>query len=481
VSSFSGSEFDSQNTIEVNSKIISDTKDKKIVLVTTRQKIREPFIQLTLDLERDGMIVSRIFNILLEPLTLLNTDTGENFLVKVRPADTVWSIAERFLQDNLFSIEQIMMAIYRQNPGAFLGQNINRLKNQSELVIPSIEEIISLDKREAKKLFLGQYDEWRNQNYLQEQNKTSNNELDDQQVLTVLNSGETTALENSKNVKSFNLELPSSGKSDNKLQMQLDRAQNAMGLLEKKFDEQSEELAKLRAEIKSLKLSTDKNIISPVLNSSNTKNGFSLWFYMILGSFFVIAVCIGFILFKKNKARIRQMDISLANEDNKNNYKEKTAVPESVENSDLPVIVNKKQDGSGGDNPSTDREPDSQIVLSINSYLAYERYVDAIRECRNALEKFPKSVELNILMLKIFKESGETQNFNSQYLKLEDVFEPETDEWLRISEKYKLFKSEINEKLTKKAPVANKDLDLDLDIDIEQDVGQNDDKDLGKN
>ena len=482
-SSFVGSEFYSQNTIEVNSIIISETKDKKFVLVTTRQNIREPFIQLSLDLKRQGMNVSRTFNILLEPPTLLNPDSGESYLVKVNPADTVWSIAERFLQEDSYSIEQMMMAIYRLNPDAFLGQNINRLKNEAELVIPNIENIISLDKKEAKKLFQNQYDEWKNQNYLQEQNKISSNELDAQQVLTVLNSGETTALESSKNKKSLIVESSVFAKSDNELQMQLNRAQSAMGLLEKKFDEQSEELAKLRAEIKSLKLGPNKNTISPVLNSSDSKKGVNLWFYTFLSSFFILAIGIGFVLFKKSKARIRQMYINFANEDSKNNHEERATVSESVKNSDLPVTENKKQAESGRDSPTSECEPDSQIVLSINSYLAYERYEDAIRECRSALEKFPKSVELNILMLKIFKESDETQNFDDQYLKLEDLFEPETDEWLRITEKYRSLKAELREKLTRELPAidSDSDLELDLDIDIDKDVGKNDDKDLGKN
>ena len=99
------------------------------------------------------MNVSRIFNILLEPPTLLTTASGENYLVKVKLADTVWSIAERFLQDNSFSIEQMMMAIFRLNPDAFLGKNINRLKINSELLIPNIETTLSLSTAKKKIIF----------------------------------------------------------------------------------------------------------------------------------------------------------------------------------------------------------------------------------------------------------------------------------------------------------------------------------------
>ena len=55
----------------------------------------------------------------------------------------------------------MMMAIYRLNPDAFLGKNINRLKINSELVIPDIETIVSLSTAKAKKLFFEQYDDWK--------------------------------------------------------------------------------------------------------------------------------------------------------------------------------------------------------------------------------------------------------------------------------------------------------------------------------
>ena len=479
--SISDSEFGSQNIMEFDSKIVSKTKDKKIVLVTTRQNVRDPFIQIRLQLNRDGMNVSRIFNILLEPPTLLTTASGENYLVKVKSADTVWSIAERFLQDNSFSIEQMMMAIFRLNPDAFLGENINRLKINSELLIPDIETIVSLSTAEAKKLFFEQYDDWKNQNYFQDQNLDLNSEYGEQLALKVLSSGETRALEVGKNETSLKLEQSAFTKSDNDLQIQLERSRKAMSLLEKKFDEQSEELAKMRAEIKSLKLNSDKNLTSPVSNSLDSNNVVNFWFYLLLGSFFALAVGIGFILFKKSKVRIRQMDISFANEDSDNKTLEKTMVSEGAKNPELQFSASRKQNSVSAENRSVDSEPDSQIILSINSYLAYERYEDAIRECKSALEKFPKSVELHILLLKIFKDSCEAQNFDSHYSKIRDFFEPESDEWKLVTEKYQAFKSELSEKLAKENFSLDVDLDLDIDIDSNKDLSQKDDEDMGKN
>ena len=150
------------------------------------------------------------------------------------------------------------------------------------------------------------------------------------------------------------------------------------------------------------------------MNSSDSKEVVNLWFYLLLGSFFVLAVGIGFVLFKKSKARIRQMDINYANEDSDNKTKEKPTVSESTKNPKSLGSVSRKQTREGADNRRADSQPDPQIILSINSYLAYERYEDAIRESKSALEKFPKSVELHILLLKIFKDCPSDNLTNSK-------------------------------------------------------------------
>ena len=130
-------------------------------------------------------------------------------------------------------------------------------------------------------------------------------------ALKVLSSGETRALEIGKNETSLKLKQSDSKKSDNDLQIQLERSQKAMRLLEKKFDEQSEELAKMRAEIKSLKLNSEKNLTSPVLNSSDSKKVVNYWFYLLLGSFFALAVGIGFILFKRARPELGKWILAL--------------------------------------------------------------------------------------------------------------------------------------------------------------------------
>ncbi|HAH70281.1 MAG TPA: hypothetical protein DCL74_00555, partial [Succinivibrionaceae bacterium] len=59
----------------------------------------------------------------------------------VGPSDTMWSIATRYLPpDRSVNEFQIVASIYRHNPNAFIGGNVNRLR-AGRIAIPSLSEI----------------------------------------------------------------------------------------------------------------------------------------------------------------------------------------------------------------------------------------------------------------------------------------------------------------------------------------------------
>jgi len=63
--------------------------------------------------------------------------------------DTLWAIAFKIRPDPSISVNQMMLAILRTNPRAFIEGNINGLKRDVRLLIPGIAEIRSLSKSEA--------------------------------------------------------------------------------------------------------------------------------------------------------------------------------------------------------------------------------------------------------------------------------------------------------------------------------------------
>lgn len=75
-----------------------------------------------------------------------DTTAGGDY--QVRRGDTLWRIAERVRPDNRLSMNQTMLAIYEANPDAFAG-NINVLRANAELRIPSADEIFRISRGQA--------------------------------------------------------------------------------------------------------------------------------------------------------------------------------------------------------------------------------------------------------------------------------------------------------------------------------------------
>ena len=83
--------------------------------------------------------------------------TGESY--KVQSDDNLWNIAES-IRGNL-TVQQAMVAIQRENAGAFIGNNINRLKSGKVLRLPDSAVIGQITVREAITEVARQNREWR--------------------------------------------------------------------------------------------------------------------------------------------------------------------------------------------------------------------------------------------------------------------------------------------------------------------------------
>lgn len=77
----------------------------------------------------------------------------------VQPAETLWTIAEHYRPDPVIGINQMMLSIYRTNPGSFAG-NINRLRAGARLQIPDRDAIGRLGGAEANAEVARQNQEW---------------------------------------------------------------------------------------------------------------------------------------------------------------------------------------------------------------------------------------------------------------------------------------------------------------------------------
>ncbi|MFW2439143.1 MAG: FimV/HubP family polar landmark protein [Arenicellales bacterium] len=78
----------------------------------------------------------------------------------VRKGDALWDIAEGVKAGTSLGIAQVMMAIYKQNPNAFMQNNINMIRVGQTLDIPSDEEISSTSRPVAQEELRAQMEEW---------------------------------------------------------------------------------------------------------------------------------------------------------------------------------------------------------------------------------------------------------------------------------------------------------------------------------
>lgn len=78
----------------------------------------------------------------------------------VQTGDTLWSLAARFRPDSSVSIQQMMLALQRANPEAFINNNINGLKRGQILRMPERNEINALTERAALAEVRSQYSMW---------------------------------------------------------------------------------------------------------------------------------------------------------------------------------------------------------------------------------------------------------------------------------------------------------------------------------
>jgi pilus assembly protein FimV len=79
--------------------------------------------------------------------------TEDTYLVQ--PGDTLTRIASR-TRPATVSLDQTLVSLYRGNPKAFIGENMNRLKAGVLLKVPTAEAVASVDAAEARQVIVAQ-------------------------------------------------------------------------------------------------------------------------------------------------------------------------------------------------------------------------------------------------------------------------------------------------------------------------------------
>jgi len=174
-----------------------------VVRVTSTDPVREPYLEFMLELEWPNGRLLRQYTLLVDPpvtmpatpsvppapvtqaatrpdtpqpvrqvrapatraasapATVSVAPTAADEYGPIRRSETLWSIAERVRPDDSISMHQMMLALLRANPDAFVNGNMNLLKAGATLKVPARDEVVALSAREALAETRRQYSEWK--------------------------------------------------------------------------------------------------------------------------------------------------------------------------------------------------------------------------------------------------------------------------------------------------------------------------------
>lgn len=160
---------------------IKFTVENNKIKLTTKDAVNEPFLNFLLELNWPSGRVLREYTVLLDPPTydeqnyqplvtapqiiaeeeiqlsepqtpaLVNSwdEPAASGSYKVQPNDTLWAIALETRPNRNYTPQQMMLAIQAENPDAFIGGNINRLKSHYVLNIPEEERVRAITQQHA--------------------------------------------------------------------------------------------------------------------------------------------------------------------------------------------------------------------------------------------------------------------------------------------------------------------------------------------
>ena len=107
------------------------------------------------EVEPDIIIEDKEENIVLNKTEQIEPEIQQNDIFKSSEITTVWSMAEKIKgQNENISIYQVMWSIYLGNRKAFLNDNINLIRADLDITIPSLNDIESISFQIAKESIL---------------------------------------------------------------------------------------------------------------------------------------------------------------------------------------------------------------------------------------------------------------------------------------------------------------------------------------
>ncbi len=162
---------------------------KVVIKMTSDEVVQEPFLDFLVEVSWPKGDIYKEFTVLVDPPVVyqqaridaptisptkpsyrapsrvttaqsdFNTYAGGGEYGPINRDDSLWKIAQK-VKGSDTSVEQMMMALYKANPGAFYKANVNALMQGKTLKIPEKADVLKLSKKQANTQFYRQMAVW---------------------------------------------------------------------------------------------------------------------------------------------------------------------------------------------------------------------------------------------------------------------------------------------------------------------------------
>src|SRR5258708_12122676 len=94
------------------------------------------------------------------PSSTTTAAPGSDTYGPVQKGETLRKIADQVKPSNV-SMEQMLVALFRENKSAFIGSNMNRMKTGQILKVPTADEVSQVAQSDANKEYRTQVADWK--------------------------------------------------------------------------------------------------------------------------------------------------------------------------------------------------------------------------------------------------------------------------------------------------------------------------------
>ena len=468
--------------LKLDFQLRSDEMGNYAISVTSKEPIRSGYLRFILTINSKTGKISKEFSALIDPvgyrddfqrIPLLN----KNKDILVTASDTLWQIAENLRLGPSLTTEQVMMAIFSQNPTAFIDSNMNSLMTGVTLSIPSKVTIEKISAREARDETVRQYKSWKGEKQIESASREIISEPAGDQRLQLLTPEQPLV---SSSTEPLDLTI-----QENKLIREVesmyaeetDKSNQLIDTLKKDLNARNDEIKSLKSKVEELNiLLKDNNSGAAALISQTEEKSSSIVMYVL--PLLLLALIASYILFQKKRKNVSSDTENLSFLSDSSGSESNSSISEkeldSADNTvSLPVEKVHEQ--------TFEQKVDK--LAGLNVYLAYERYDDAIALCETALKDEPESILYRERYQEVLLASGEIEKFFDSLSILKETLDQNNPMFDRLIEQEKKaeelrgnksatdnigIRSDLDSSalvVSNNSSAQEPDLDLDLDLD----------------